>query len=135
MSKKRRRVRIFSIWRLLISAVLGFILPLSYSFALHALDKYIAQKTADFLTFPFFWPRPLWIFFMGRQPTEDDLGFGLLFMAISNIVLYGTLVYVALSAFQILRQKPAELESPPTPQFPSDDSNAHLQTNATLSRN
>ena len=113
-------MRFFSVWRLLLSGILGFSLPLSYAFALSEMSDYLGKPAPEFLVYPFGWPRPLWVFLMGHQPTEGDIVFGILFMAACNIVLYGTFVYLVLFAFKVLRLKPAELASPPSPQLSSE---------------
>jgi hypothetical protein len=112
-------VRIFSIWRLLISLVLGFLLPLSYAVAFSLLSDYTGSSLPESMTYPFGWPRPLWIVLMGHQPTEGDIMFGIVFMALCNIAVYGTLTYIALSAIQLLRRKPADPELPPLPHISS----------------
>jgi hypothetical protein len=108
-------VRFFSIKRLLLSSVLGFLLPLSYAFALSIVSDYTRKPAPDFMVLPFGWPRPIWIFFMGRQPAEADLATGLLFMAGCNIALYGFFIYAALLMISILRMKPVDNEPPPPP--------------------
>ena len=120
MNKRNSRVRFFSIWRLLLSGILGFILPLSYVFAFSVVSDYLGRPAPNFLVYPFGWPRPLWIFFLGHQPTDDDIAFGIVFLVVCNIVLYGTFVYLTLFAIKVLRRKPAELSSPPLPQLASD---------------
>jgi hypothetical protein len=56
---------------------------------------------------------------MGRQPLEDDIIPGIVFIALCNIALYGVLVYVALSALQLLKRKPADVGLPPPPHLSS----------------
>jgi hypothetical protein len=106
-------MRIFSVGRMLISSVLGFLLPLSYAVALSLFADYTGKPTPPSLVYPFGWPRPLWIFLLGRQPVEGDLIPGILFIALCNVVLYGTPSYIALTAFQALRHKPADPDLPP----------------------
>lgn len=106
---------IFSWKRLVISLVLGFLLPLSYAVLLSQVFDYTGTSTPQFLVMPFGWPRPLWIFLMGRQPTEDDLLMGVLFVAVCNIALYGTVVYVSLFTLSLLRRKQTVDEPPPPP--------------------
>jgi hypothetical protein len=109
-------VRIFSIKRILLSSVLGFLLPLGYAFTLSEVSDYTGKTVPDFMVMPFGWPRPLWIFLMGRQPSEADIIPGLLFMAACNIVLYGSLVYAALLMLHVLRGKRVDYDSPPPPE-------------------
>ena len=99
----------------MISLVLGFLLPLSYAFLLSQVFDHLGKITPQFLVMPFGWPRPLWIFLMGRQPREDDLAVGLLFMAVCNIALYGILVYISLFSLSLLRRKQTEDEPVPPP--------------------
>lgn len=112
---KSSRTRIFSVRRILLSFVLGFLVPLSYAFSLSLVSDYTGKSVPDSMVHPFGWPRPLWIFLMGRQPTESDITHGIVFMALCNIALYGTLIYVVLFAFQLLRHKPVDAGLPPTP--------------------
>lgn len=113
--KLKSKVRIFSWKRLVLSLVLGFLLPLSYAVLLSQVFDYTGKLTPEFLVTPFGWPRPLWIFLMGRQPTENDLLIGLLFIAVCNIALYGTIVYISLFGLSLLRRKQTVDEPPPPP--------------------
>ncbi len=119
MGKKISRIRIFSIWRILFSCVLGFLVPLSYSYLLSAFSDYTGKSVPDFMVYPFGWPRPLWIFLIGRQPSEGDIIFGIIFLALCNVALYGTLIYLSLSALQLLKHKPTDSELPPPPDLSS----------------
>ena len=109
-------VHIFSLKRLGLSSVLGFLLPLGYAFTLSIVSDYTGKTAPDFLVLPFGWPRPLWIFLMGRQPLETDVATGLLFMAVCNIALYGFVIYTALLMISILRRKRVDSEPPPPPE-------------------
>jgi hypothetical protein len=111
-----QKVRIFSVRRLALSVVLGFLLPLGYSFLLSEASDYIGKAAPEFLVMPFGWPRPLWIFLMGRQPTENDIIGGIIFLAVCNTLLYGVIVYVALLMFSVARRKRVGYESPPPPE-------------------
>ena len=114
--KTEMKMRIFSWKRLVFSLVLGFLLPLSYAILLSQVFDYTGTLTPQFLVMPFGWPRPLWIFLMGRQPREDDLLGGLLFVAGCNVALYGILVYFSLFALSLLRRKqPEDSPVPPPP--------------------
>ena len=57
---------------------------------------------------------------MGREPTEDDIVFGLLFMAVCNIALYGTVSYLVLSTLSLLRNRPVTNDPPPPPVIQAD---------------
>ena len=109
-------VRIFSIKRLGLAVVLGFLLPFSYAFTLSEVADYTKQRIPDSLVMPFGWPRPIWIFLMGRQPTEADIIGGIIFLALCNIALYGALSYAALTLLSLLRRKEVEFEPPPPPE-------------------
>jgi hypothetical protein len=112
-------VRLFSLKRIVLSIVLGFLLPLAYAFALSLLSDMTGKTAPAFMVVPFGWPRPLWVFLMGRQPTEADVLSGLLFLAACNIVLYGTIVYVTLLMFSLFSSKRVDYQSPPPPEpFP-----------------
>jgi hypothetical protein len=115
MPKKNARIRIFSIRRILIACVLGFLVPLSYAITLSLVSDYTGKPMGNFMVYPFGWPRPLWIFLIGHQPSDDDIILGIVFLAFCNIALYGTLIYVVLSALQFLKYKPAVLGLPPSP--------------------
>jgi hypothetical protein len=109
-------VRIFSIKRLGLSAALGFLLPLSYAFTLSEVSDYTGKAAPNFALMLFGWPRPIWIFLLGRQPEESDILTGLLFLAICNIMLYGALSYTALSMVSLFRKKQVDFEPPPPPE-------------------
>jgi hypothetical protein len=108
-------VQIFSLKRAVVSLILGFLLPLSYAFLLSETFDYLRRPAPEFLAWPFAWPRPLWIFLMGRQPSESDLIGGIVFIASCNILLYGSMTYVALLILSRLRGKPMEIGEPPPP--------------------
>jgi hypothetical protein len=110
------RVRIFSLKRLLLSVVLGFLLPLSYAIILSEASDRTGKTAPEFMVSPFGWPRPLWIFLMGRQPEENDLINGIIFLALCNIVLYGAITYAVLLALSAVRHKRTVLEPPPPPE-------------------
>jgi hypothetical protein len=65
---------------------------------------------------PFGWPRPLWIFLMGRQPTENDILGGIIFLAVCNTMLYGVIAYAALLLLSVFRRKKVSYDSPPPPE-------------------
>ena len=109
-------MRLFSIKRLIISAVLGFLLPLSYMIILSLVGDYTGKLVPEFMVIPFGWPRPIWIFLIGRQPSDADLLTGLLFMALCNIGLYGAVSYVALTMLPLLKRKHVDYEAPPPPE-------------------
>lgn len=109
-------VRIFGIKRLGLAALLGFLLPLSYALILSEVSDYTGKPVPDFMVMPFGWPRPIWIFLMGRQPTEADILGGIIFMALCNIALYGAISYASLTMLAVLRRKRVEYEPPPPPQ-------------------
>ena len=113
---KGTRVRIFSLKRIGLSFVLGFLLPLGYAFILSEASDYLGKIPSDFMVMPFGWPRPLWIFLMGRQPSEADLTTGLTFMALCNVLLYGTITYSILLAVSAARRRPAVYDPPPPPE-------------------
>ena len=106
MKRAAKPFRVFSLVRFFSAIVLGFLLPLSYMVFLSVFYDYMGTSTPQFLVWPFGWPRPLWIMAMGREPTEDDIVFGLLFMAVCNIALYGTVSYLVLSTLSLLRNRP-----------------------------
>ena len=109
-------MRVFRIKRLALAMVLGFLLPLSYAFILSMTMDYLGIGAAPkFLVAPFGWPRPLWIWLMGRYPTDEDVLFGVLFMALSNTVVYGGIMYAVLSALALVRKKPEVHAPPPKP--------------------
>lgn len=108
-------VRIFSIKRLLLSVILGFLLPLGYAFLLSEASDYTRKAVPDFMVMPFGWPRTLWIYIMGRQPSESDLVGGIIFIAVCDTLLYGLIVYVSLLLISISTRKPIASESMPPP--------------------
>ena len=111
-----RKIRVFSIGRAALSILLGLLIPLGYAFLLSEAFDYAHEPTPQFLVIPFGWPRPLWIFMMGRQPTEADLVGGLIFVAVCNILLYGVVVYMILLMLAVMRRRRVGYESPPPPE-------------------
>ena len=109
-------MRIFSIKRLGLAAALGFLLPFGYAFALSEVSDYIRRPVPEFMVWPFGWPRPIWIFLMGRQPREADIIGGIIFLTLCNIVLYGVFSYAALTMFSMLRGRQVEYAPPPPPE-------------------
>ena len=108
--------RIFSIRRALLSAVLGFLIPLGYSVALSLAGDYTGWQVPQYFVWPFVWPRPLWILMMGRQPTDADIVHGIIFLALANVLLYGTLVYSALTFIPLFRRRREAFDEPPPPE-------------------
>lgn len=113
---KGTRVRIFSLKRIILSFVLGFLLPLGYAFVLSEAFDHMGKIPPDFMVMPFGWPRPLWIFLMGRQPSEADLTTGLIFMALCNVLLYGMITYSILLAVSAARRSATVYDPPPPPE-------------------
>jgi len=113
---KSARTRIFSVKRLFLSIVLGFLLPLSYAFLLSEVSDRTGKTAPEFLVTLFMWPRPLWIFLIQQQPSDENLVVGIVFLAICNIALYGTIIYTVLLALSLVRRKQAIPEPPPTPE-------------------
>ena len=107
-------MRVFSIKRFALSVIMGFLFPLTYAIFLSLLFDFIRQPTPQFLVWPFGWPRPLWILLLGRQPSEADLLSGIAFIALCNVLLYGSVCYFAFSIWA-LRRKPAAGDPPPMP--------------------
>ena len=112
----RRPVRFFSVWRLLLSVVLGLLLPLGYAFLLSSAFDYLHRTPPDYLIWPIGWPRPLWILTMGRQPRESDYVYGLTFVILCNVALYGSMVYGVLTMLALVRRRRVEYEPPPPPE-------------------
>ena len=108
-------MRIFSIKRLGLSVALGFLLPLGYAFTLSEVSDLTGRTAPDYMVAPFGWPRRLWIFLMGRQPTEADILGGIIFLALCNIALYGAISYAALTMLPLFRRRRVEYSPPPPP--------------------
>src|SRR5258706_749390 len=104
--ESRMVVRVFNIKRLLLSVILGFLFPLGYAFLLSEASDYTGKTAPDFMVMPFGWPRPLWIYIMGRQPSESDLVGGIIFMAACDPVFFGFIVSVYLLLISITTRKP-----------------------------
>lgn len=119
--KRGARLRIFSLKRLVLSIVLGFLLPLSYAVILSLASDLTGRVAPEFLVTPFGWPRRLWIFLLGRHPSDYDVVGGLVFMALSNIALYGAAAYAVLLAVSVIRRKRVVLNPPPTPEHFNSD--------------
>ena len=112
-------MKIFSIKRALLSCLLGLLLPFCYAVLLSEAFDYARRPTPQFLAWPFGWPRPLLVLLLGRQPTREDIVGGLIFFAACNILLYGTVVYFALTMRSVVRSRRADYGPPPPPgRFP-----------------
>ncbi|MCA1618962.1 MAG: hypothetical protein LC795_06545 [Acidobacteria bacterium] len=113
-----RAIRIFSLGRAALSCVLGFLIPLGYAILLSEVDDYFFPNgpPPDFMVWPFGWPRPVWILLMGRQPGESDILGGVIFLAVCNTLLYGALVYGALTMLSLARRRRADFSPPPPPE-------------------
>ncbi len=110
-----KRVRVFSVWRLLLSVALGLLIPLGYAYTLHLAQEATGWRPTEPFLMPFAWPRPVWIFLMGRPVMPDDFAPILLFAALGNVALYGTLAYVGLTLVPLFRRRGAAFEPPPLP--------------------
>jgi hypothetical protein len=95
--------------------ILGFLLPLGYAFLLSEASDYTGKTAPDFMVMPFGWPRTLWIYLMGRQPSESDLVGGIIFIAVCDTLLYGLIVYASLLVISVSTSKPIVSESMPPP--------------------
>ena len=126
---KEARVRIFSLKRLLVSAALGVLLLSGYVFALFLIDlsgKFLLDgdtSPASFMLTILAWPGPLWSL-VGGQFDDESMVPGLLFFAFCNIVLYATIIYLALLVISLVRRRltPPNLPPPQPEQFHFDQS-------------
>jgi hypothetical protein len=112
---KEARVRVFSVRRLLLSLVLGFVIPVSYLLMLARLGPgRVKRSQFEILIIPIRWPFSLWLFLTQRPPVGRELIVAFIFLAVCNTALYGTIIYAVLFAVSLVRRKPAALEPPPT---------------------
>jgi hypothetical protein len=128
----KRRFRIFSIKRLLLSIVLGFLIPASYAFALFKLGHF-RRSIFEVVITPIRWPLSLVMFLLGREPSNEELPAAFVFLIVCNIALYGSLIYLILLAVAAVRRKRESLPLPPLPlplPLPPPDS---LESDATSS--
>lgn len=110
------KARIFSLGRAALSLPLGFLIPLGYSFLLSEAFDYARRPTPQYLVIPFGWPRPLWVFLMGREPREGDLLGGIIFLAACDTLLYGAVAYAALTMLSVARRRGESYGPPPPPE-------------------
>ena len=108
------RFRIFSFKRLLLSIVLGFLIPFSYLLILFNLGRPPRPGFQVVIT-PIRWPFSLVVFFLGRQPTNAERPAAFTFLIVCNVVLYGSLIYSVLLAVAAVRRKRATVPQPPMP--------------------
>ena len=114
--RKGARVRIFSLKRAALSFLVGFLVPFAYVLTLFLVSYYIKDIPLKTLEVPIAWPTLLWDFFI-NEPREDvNFAAGLLFMTICNVALYGTITYVVVLTFSMLRREPVVFEPPPAPE-------------------
>jgi|ERR1043166_4027360 hypothetical protein len=108
------RFRVFSLKRLLLSIVLGFLIPFSYALILFKLGR-LRRSIFEIVIAPIRWPFSLVMFFLGRQPTNAELPAALIFLIVCNVALYGSLIYLVLLAVAAVRRKRAVVPPPPLP--------------------
>jgi hypothetical protein len=120
-----KRVRIFSVKRLLLSIVLGVLFLCSYVFGLFLIDS-AGQTPPNLMLVVIGWPRWLWIF-VGGQFSEENMVV-LTFVAICDAVLYAVIIYAILLALAIVRRKRTVGDLPLPPQ-PRDFSSSPATSN------
>ena len=108
-------VRIFSLKRMILSIVLGFMLPVSYLLTLFLIFYFTGKRQSEILVIPVAWPRVLWDALVDQPRSDANLASGLLFIAVCDTAVYGALSYIILLTTSVLTPKPVVLESPPTP--------------------
>lgn len=121
LMKRDGRVRVFSVTRLFLSVLLGFLFLVSYVVMLFLIDR--AGKTPpDLILSVIGWPRWFWMR-LGGTFSADDMVSGFTFFAICDTALYAAIAYPLLLAVSFVRRKRAVLDLPPPPkpeQFYSD---------------
>lgn len=110
----KRRFKIFSIKRLLLSIVIGFLIPISYGFMLFNLGRF-RRSVFEVVITPIRWPLSLLMFVLGRQPSNQELPAAFAFAILCNTALYGTITYLVLLAVAAVRRERAALPLPPLP--------------------
>jgi hypothetical protein len=120
------RFRVFSLKRLLLSVVLGFLIPFSYVLTLFKLRR-LRRSIFEVVITPIRWPFSLMMYFLGRQPTKQELPAAFVFLMVCNVALYGSLIYLVLLAVAAVRRKRATVPSPP----PLPDPLESVPTNST----
>jgi hypothetical protein len=111
--KRDGRVRIFSVTRLFLSVLLGFLLLVSYVVMLFLID--LAGKTPPAVVLSVIgWPRWFWMR-LGGSFSDDDMISGFTFFAICDTALYAAITYPLLLALSFVRRKRAVPDPPPPP--------------------
>jgi len=118
--KKDGRVRVFSVKRLVLSIVVGFLFLVSYVAGLFLIDQ-AGRNPPNVMLAVIGWPRWLWIL-LGGQFSEDSMLSGFTFFAICDTALYAAIIYSVLLALSIVTPKRVVLDPPPPPKPEQFDS-------------
>jgi len=99
--------------RLALAGLSGFVIPLVYAVIVGPLTPYIKNPTIDRLAmYPVRWPI-LILFRLGFFPFENEIQI-LLYIIVSNVIVYSILSYFLLWLISGRRKK-GVLQSPPRP--------------------
>lgn len=111
-----KRIRIFSLKRVILSNVVGFMCPASFLLTLFLIFYFTGKDPSENVVMLVAWPRVLWDLLADQPRSDANLATGLLFIAICDTVVYGAITYVILTAVSVVTPKTVALEPPPTPQ-------------------
>jgi hypothetical protein len=111
-----KRIRIFSLKRVILSIVVGFMCPVTFLLTLFLIFYFTGKDASENFVMLVAWPRVLWDLVADQPRSDANVATGLLFIAICDTVVYGAITYVILTAVSVVRPKTAALEPPPTPQ-------------------
>jgi len=90
--------------------------PVSFLLTLFLIFSFTGKNPSQNIMMLVAWPRVLWDLLVDQPRSGANVAKGLLFIAICDTVVYGTITYVILTAVSVVRPKAVALEPPPTPQ-------------------
>lgn len=117
MSKEIRPFKLWRFSRFVCSLILAFIFLLSYSAIAIVIDVNFNNGRGSNVGLPVTWPRLVVLYLsMGQLSTEAYKVIVVVLLVGGNLLIYGCLVYSALTALSLLRQtRSAVVELPPAP--------------------
>ena len=114
--REDKRITIFSPKRVVLSIFIGFMCPMVFLLTLFLIFSFTGKNPSQNVVMLVAWPRLLWDLLVDQSRSGANVAKGLLFIAICDTVVYGTITYLILTAVSVVRPKMVALEPPPTPQ-------------------
>jgi hypothetical protein len=123
--REGKRIGIFNPKRVILSIFVGFMCPACFLLTLFVIFSFTGKSPTQNVMLLVAWPRVLWDGLVDQPRSDANRAMGVLFIAICDTLVYGTITYAILTAVSVVRPKTVALEPPPTPQeFPSGPVNS-----------